>query len=198
MCLPASIHAEDTEKARREAIMSDTLPFEITRLSPEEAAAALPQLTDLLCDAIESGASVGFVLPIDPAEIETYWRKILATLSERVLLAAWDAEGQLIGTAQLALEGKSNAVHRAEVQKVLVHRRARGRGIGKALMERIEGEARALNRTLLVLDTRQGDPSEHLYTRLGYQISGMVPQYAMNPERTALDPCTFMYKLLDV
>jgi GNAT superfamily N-acetyltransferase len=60
-------------------------------------------------------------------------------------------QGRLDGTAQLVLELPPNQPHRAELAKMLVHRRARRSGLGRALFRGVEREAAARGRTLLTL-----------------------------------------------
>ena len=86
-----------------------------------------------------------------------------------------------------------NAKHRAEVMKLMVHRRARGQGIGRALMLGLEEEARRVGRTLLVLDTRAGDAAERLYARLGYTRVGVIPRYARSASGS-LDDTVYFYR----
>jgi ribosomal protein S18 acetylase RimI-like enzyme len=112
----------------------------------------------------------------------------------RRLLAAFDG-GQLIGAVQLDLASKANARHRAEVQKLLVHRQARRRGVARMLMLDVEQLALSLGRTLLVLDVRLNDPAQRLYESLGYRHTGIVPRYACDPDGTLRD-CMFMHKEL--
>ena len=147
-------------------------------------------------DSVAHGASIGFLPPLADDEAQHYWQGVIADLRHRsrMLLVARDEAG-VIGTAQLDLPWKPNARHRAEVQKVLVHSRARRRGIGRALMLEIEAVARQAGRSLLVLDTRQGDPAEQLYRQLGYIAAGVIPSYAQSADGQ-LDPCVFFYRLL--
>ena len=155
-------------------------------------------LVALLRDAVESGASIGFLPPLADAEARAYWTTVTAELREgsRVVLGARDGELGLVGSAQLDLATRANARHRAEVSKVMVHRRARRRGIGRALMLALEEHARQLGRTTLVLDTRQGDPSEALYQAAGWTFAGAIPRYARSATGT-LDATALYYKLLD-
>jgi ribosomal protein S18 acetylase RimI-like enzyme len=171
-----------------------TLTIEI--LTPHAVQAVVPDLVALLEDAVQSGASVGFLLPVTSAELEAYWHGVLASLrtSEKVLLVARQ-EDRLVGCVQLALEPRANGAHRAEVQKLLVLRAARRQGIGAALMAAAEDTARAARRTLLVLDTRAGDDAARLYRRLGYQLAGVIPHYARSTNGQ-LDGSAFMYKEL--
>jgi GNAT superfamily N-acetyltransferase len=154
-------------------------------------------LVALLRDTVESGASIGFLPPLGDAEAASYWATVAAGLREgsRVVLAARDGELGLVGSAQLELAMRANARHRAEVSKVMVHRRARRRGVGRALMLALNDHARRLGRTTLILDTRQGDPSEVLYRAAGWTFAGAIPAYARSATGT-LDATAFYYKLL--
>ncbi|HYD99961.1 MAG TPA: GNAT family N-acetyltransferase [Alphaproteobacteria bacterium] len=155
---------------------------DIRELDREAAAAHLPALIDLLADAVASGASVGFLAPLDPGEAEAYWRGVLARLGDDlVLLAAFDG-GRPVGSVQLELVGKANGRHRAEIAKLLVHRDARRRGLGAALMAAAVEAARARGRSLLVLDTRTGDAAERLYLRLGWTKAGTIPNFARSSD----------------
>ena len=170
----------------------------IESLTAAAVKAHRPALGALLRDAVDSGASVGFLPPIEEADAAAYWDTVAAAIGEgsRVVLAARDGELGLVGSAQLDLAMRANARHRAEVSKVMVHRRARRRGIGRALMLALEEHAHRLGRTTLVLDTRQGDPSEALYQALGWTFAGAIPRYARSATG-ALDATALYYKLLD-
>jgi acetyltransferase len=171
----------------------------IEALTPAAARAAESALVDLLRDAVDSGASVGFLPPLKTALATAYWRGVFAALDEgvRVLVVARRADdGTTVGTAQLDPSPKENARHRAEVMKVLVLQAARRQGIGRALMLALEDHARRLGRTTLVLDTREGDPSEALYTSLGWRRIGVIPRYCES-DGGVLDGSAFYYKLLD-
>ncbi len=113
-----------------------------------------------------------------------------------MVLAAHDPELGLVGSGQLELATRANARHRAEVAKVMVHRRARRRGVGRALMLALEEHARRLGRTTLILDTRQGDPSEGLYRSVGWTFAGAIPRYARSATG-AFDATALYFKLLD-
>ncbi|HEV8531896.1 MAG TPA: GNAT family N-acetyltransferase [Methylomirabilota bacterium] len=153
-------------------------------------------LVALLRDVVDGGASVGFLPPLAETEAGTYWDSVAGALrggGRRLWIAR--GPGDIIGTVQLDLAGQVNGRHRAEVIRLMVHRRARQQGIGRALMEAAETEARRLGRTTLVLDTRQGDPSERLYRKLGWQLGGTIPRYARSADGT-LHTTAFYYKLL--
>jgi ribosomal protein S18 acetylase RimI-like enzyme len=156
----------------------------IERLTPAQAERETALLIGLLQDAVDSGASVGFLPPLGDDEAADYWRGVVAAMREgsRWLLVARDGSGRPLGTVQLDLCLRANGLHRAEVAKLLVHRQVRRRGIGRALMQRLEAEAQQAGRTTLVLDTRQGDPSERLYQALGYTRAGLIPAYALSSD----------------
>jgi ribosomal protein S18 acetylase RimI-like enzyme len=153
--------------------------LQISHVNPDEFPAHVAALCDLLTDAVDSGASIGFLPPLSPGEAAEYWSSVEAALRDgsRVVLIAVN-EGSLIGSVQLDYAMRRNALHRAEIIKLMVHRSARRRGIGRALMLEAARVALGAGRTLLVLDTRLGDPSETLYRSLGYQIAGIIPRYA--------------------
>jgi GNAT superfamily N-acetyltransferase len=153
-------------------------------------------LSDVLIDCVEGGASVSFMLPMTRAKAETFWRSASASAArgERVVLAAEDSTGAIVGTAQVILAQPENQPHRGDLAKMLVHRRARRRGIGALLLAAAERSALSAGKTLLVLDTASDD-AERLYARNGWQRCGQVPNYALFPDGT---PCatTFFFKFL--
>jgi ribosomal protein S18 acetylase RimI-like enzyme len=186
-----------TRKEHRET-MHDSLVPSITCVSPEEEPVVLPQLIHLLQDTVANGASVGFLPPLNAEDAQHYWRTVFqeVALGTRVLLVARDV-GRIVGSVQLALATKPNARHRAEVQKLFVLSSQRRRGIGRALMQVVEQVARSGERTLLVLDTRQGDSAEQLYRTLGYCEVGVIPAYARGASG-ALDSTIIFYKTLSL
>src|SRR5262245_32330488 len=119
--------------------------FDIGPLDPSAAAGAMDDLVDLLVDAVDDGASVGFLGPLARGDAERYWTERIAEVAahNRVLLVARE-DGRIVGSVQLAFASQQNAAHRAEVQRLLVHRRARRRGLGRALMLGLEAIARDL------------------------------------------------------
>ena len=170
--------------------------YHIETIIPERGQAILPELITLLQDAVASGASIGFLPPLSEEEARDYWISVLEDVvqQKRVLLVVYDAQ-HVVGAVQLELATKSNAQHRAEVQKLFVLQQERKRGIGRLLMEAIEPIARELGRTLLVLDTRLGDNAERLYRKLDYKEVGIIPSYAQNATGT-LEATIVFYKLL--
>lgn len=170
----------------------------VRRLDALSARRHLDDLADLLVDAVEGGSSVSFVAPLAHYEARDWFAGVLheMELGRRVVLAAFLGD-RLVGCAQLVLAWQSNATHRAEVQKMVVHRSARRMGIGALLMHRLEVEARALGRTLLILDTETGSDAEHLYSHMGWTRVGVYPDYAMRPDGSGLRPTSLWYRRLD-
>jgi GNAT superfamily N-acetyltransferase len=169
----------------------------VRRLRPEEAHARIEALADILVDAVDSGASVTFLRPLVPEKALRFWQGVAEGVArgDRALLVAEDADGTLLGTVQLFLATPENQPHRAEVAKMLVHRRARRRGVGALLLEAVEQVAREEGRTLLILDTVTGGDADRLYTRGGWTRLGDVPGYALLPDGTP-GAATFFYKAL--
>jgi GNAT superfamily N-acetyltransferase len=155
-------------------------------------------LAEVLIDCVEGGASVSFMLPLPHHQALAFWQGVIdsARRGERIVLVAEDADsGTVLGTVQLLLATPDNQPHRADVAKMLVHRRARRRGLGAALMQAAETAARGAGKTLLVLDTVTGGDAERLYSRLGWQRVGVIPGYALWPNGGACDT-TYFYKEL--
>jgi ribosomal protein S18 acetylase RimI-like enzyme len=169
----------------------------IEQWSAEQAQAGIGELNALLIDSVDNGASIGFLPPLSAEESAAYWASVAADVraGEKFLLVARNDAGMLVGSAQLALASKANARHRAEVQKVMVHTAARRQGLAFALMRALDALAQQHGRTLLVLDTRQGDPSEQLYQKCGYTMAGVIPAYARNGDG-GLDATVLYYRQL--
>jgi GNAT superfamily N-acetyltransferase len=154
-------------------------------------------LSDVLIDCVQGGASVSFMLPMTRSKAETFWRNAAASAArgERVVLVAEDATGTIVATVQVVWAQPENQPHRGDVAKMLVHRRARHRGIGAALLAAAERSAFNAGKTLLVLDTVTGGDAERLYARQGWQRCGEIPNYALWPDGR-LCATTVFFKLL--
>jgi GNAT superfamily N-acetyltransferase len=175
--------------------MSNTA--EIVCLSVPLAEAALAQLADVLVDCVDGGASVSFMSPFSQDQALAFFRKVTSSVEtgDTILLAA-TLDGRIVGSVQLGLDTPPNQPHRADIKKLLVHRSARGRGIGVALMARVEEEARRHGRWLLVLDTVPGENGHRLYLRAGWTQTGLVPDYALFPDGRLCDTA-IMWKRLE-
>ena len=139
------------------------------------------------------------MLPLPRAKALAFWQGVLesAERGERIVLVAEDLESKtIVGTVQVILAMPENQPHRADVAKMQVHRQARRRGIGEALMRAAETAAREAGKTLLVLDTVSGSDADRLYSRLGWQRCGEIPGYALWPHG-GLCSTTVFYRVLD-
>jgi GNAT superfamily N-acetyltransferase len=154
-------------------------------------------LSDVLIDCVEGGASVSFMFPMSRAKAEAFWRRTSASAArgERLVLAAEDTAGAIVGTVQVILDQPENQPHRGDLAKMLVHRRARRQGVGATLLAAAERHALDAGKTLLVLDTVTGSDAERLYAREGWQRCGEIPEYALWPDGR---PCatTIFFKFL--
>ncbi|MBM7585472.1 ribosomal protein S18 acetylase RimI-like enzyme [Bacillus pakistanensis] len=152
----------------------------------------IEELSELLIQTVEDGASIGFLPPLKSSEATKYWE---SALSPDVILFVAKINNQVAGCVQLQLCTKQNGEHRAEIAKLMTHPNYRRNGIGRSLMQKAEERAMQDGRTLLVLDTREGDPSNHLYTSIGYIQAGRIPHYAKSANG-GLDATIFYYKSL--
>lgn len=154
-------------------------------------------LCDVLMDCVECGASVGFMSPLSRARAEQFWRMVAQGVAdgERALLVAEDdaGGGGVCGTVQLVLAQPDNQPHRADLCKMLVHRRARRQGLGAALMRAAESLARECGKSLLVLDAVTDGDAARLYTSLGWVRVGDIPGYALYPDGRVCGT-TYFYK----
>ena len=135
-------------------------------------------LAEILVDAVDGGASVGFLPPFDRAAAARFWRELVVRPRGAIVLAR--AGDRVDGVVVLAPSWAPNQAHRADVAKLLVHRRARGQGLGRLLMTALTDHARAMGFRLLVLDTMRGDVAESLYRKLGWTEAGAIPDYAIH------------------
>jgi GNAT superfamily N-acetyltransferase len=176
------------------AVETRELAVDIRPLSIEEFRAAIPALADLILDAVAGGAGVNFLAGVTHEEATSWWRVIDDDVASGVttVFAAFSG-GPLVGSTLLARSTKQNSPHRAEIGKVIVLRELRRRGIAEALMRAAEEQARRDGRWLLILDTVEGSAAEALYGKLGWQVTGVVPNYALRPDGTPA-PATFFWK----
>ncbi len=158
--------------------------------------AQIEALAEVLIDCIAGGAGVSFMHPLAPVKARAFWRRVAAGVAagERALLVAEDDTG-IVGTVQLELDQPENQPHRANLSKMLVHRRARRRGLGEALLRAAEQTAQDCGKTLLVLDTNTGSDAERLYARMGWVRVGAIPDYSFQPSG-GLSATTVFYRTL--
>jgi GNAT superfamily N-acetyltransferase len=168
----------------------------VEALDAAAAASAERHLAALLVACVADGASLTWLPPLAASEARAYWKQVSSqvALGKAVLLVAW-LDGALVGTVQLGLDTPQNAPHRAEVEKLMVEPAMRRRGVGRALMRKLEQAARGIGRSLLVLDTRTGSPALALYDSLGWQRAGVIPGFELGPDRASAD-AVFLWKSL--
>ena len=172
--------------------MAATEQIEIRRLAVGEVRARLDGLAAVLADCVAGGASVSYLAPFSQEQARAAFEGFAVEVEQgrRLLLAAF-VRDRIVGTVQVILATPPNQPHRGEIAKLLVHRSARKQGIAQLLMERAELEARAEGKTLLVLDTVTGDNAERLYERLGWTKVGVIPGYALYPDKRPCDTTIF-------
>ncbi|MFG3531839.1 GNAT family N-acetyltransferase [Streptomyces sp. NPDC047917] len=170
--------------------------IEITPVHGHELVTYADELAALLVDTVDGGSSVGFLAPLDREVAADWWRQRAGAV-DAGRLQVWiarDAE-RVAGTVALDRAGLPNARHRAEVTKLMVRPSARGRGVGRSLLDAAERSAAGAGVTLLVLDTESGSPAEGLYRSAGWTQCGSIPDYAEDPAGV-LRPTTLYYKAI--
>jgi ribosomal protein S18 acetylase RimI-like enzyme len=174
-----------------------TTATEITILTADQIKAARADFIELLTDAVDNGASVGFIAPLAYQIAENYWMRIerQVEVGQRIVIAAL-AGDRVAGSVQLGLDEPLNGLHRAELQKLFIHRDFRRQGLATRLLTAAETAAQDRGRTLLVLDTERGSGAESLYEKSGYVRAGIIPEYALNHEGKVLIDTVVFYKRL--
>ena len=164
--------------------------------SPAELRSLTPHLAEVLVDCVEGGASVSFMAPYSLTEATAFWEKNAAAAERgEVSVIIGGLNDDVSGTVQVAFDMPPNQPHRAEIRKLLVHRRARRQGLGRALMVAAEQEAIAHGKSLLCLDTASG-AAERLYADAGWTRVGVIPDYALWPGGGFCDTTIFYKRLI--
>jgi ribosomal protein S18 acetylase RimI-like enzyme len=171
--------------------------YAIERLQTNATETDITQLAETLIEAVAGGGSISFMYPVSNEKATAFWRKVMQGVGagERILLVARDEQRAIVGTVQSVLSQPENQPHRADIAKMMVHPRARRRGIAEALMREIERITFAAGKTVLVLDTETDQAASHLYRKLGWQEAGHIPGYALKPHG-GLCSTTYFYKRL--
>lgn len=156
----------------------------------------LTALIRILADSVALGAAIGFMNSLTEDDAARFWRESIRpeVLAGRRILFAAQRDGEVLGTVQLITAMPHNQPHRCEIAKMIVHPSARRLGLGRALMTRAIDRARELGKTLVTLDTRTGDVAEPLYASVGFDIAGVIPDYAWDPDGKAMHATTYMYR----
>ncbi|MFE2555787.1 GNAT family N-acetyltransferase [Streptomyces sp. NPDC059352] len=188
----------DTDEGHTADAVEHRTPDAVERLTPDAVRAHAPGgLAELLVDAVDGGASVGFLAPLEAAEAAAWWSGVAeeAAAGVRDVWVAHAPDGRLTGVVTLVRSGTANGRHRGEIARLLVHSSARGRGLGRRLLAAAEAHAAATGLRLLVLDTQTDSPAERLYRGAGWTEAGTIPDFAADPAGT-LRPTTLYYKRL--
>lgn len=166
-------------------------------LDADSVAFRIDELSEVLTDCVNQGASLGFMLPFDLPKARGFWTSVMKSVlrDERLVLAAENACGEIVGTVQLIHQQPENQPHRADVAKLLVHSSARRQGIARQLMATLEEHALKHNKTQLVLDTETGSDAELFYHSCDWLKAGVIPDYAMTPDGV-MTGTTVFYKSL--
>ncbi|WP_324724350.1 GNAT family N-acetyltransferase [Lelliottia sp. JS-SCA-14] len=174
-----------------------TASLRIYSLSRDDILLHLDLLAEILENCVNGGASVSFMLPLTREKSRQFWQGVAESVGrvERTVLACRDESGEFLGTVQLITDQPENQPHRADVAKLLVHEKARRRGVAMALMEALEAVAVEQGKKVLVLDTATGSGAETFYQRAGWQKVGEIPRYALMPDGEMTATSVF-YKFL--
>jgi len=171
------------------------VPITIERIGRDASDDLVGELASLLVDAVDSGAGVSFMAGLSLAEAASWWRQTLRASSPRAIILIARQAGEVAGTVQLQPAWAPNQPHRADIAKLIVHRKARRNGIARELMREVERLAKDAGFTLLLLETCKGTAAERLYQSLGWTRVGEVPHFALNPDGTPCDT-VFFYRQL--
>lgn len=171
----------------------------IRQLSALELEALLPDLVDLFLETVNGGSPLGFLAPITRDAVRDYWISLIPELEagSRLVLIAY-RDNVVVGSGQLALSRRSNSPHRAELERLFVERASRGQGIGRSLMHALHSVARQNGRTLILLNTRRGEPAEDFYKELGYREVGVIPGWTIGPAGERFDHVTLYQEFAPV
>jgi GNAT superfamily N-acetyltransferase len=165
-------------------------------VAPRDFAAMETSLAEIVADGVNGGAAISFMQPYSCDDGRRFWvEEVFPDVARgaRVLFVAC-LDDAVVGTVQMDVGLRPNQPHRCEVAKMVVHSRARRKGVGRALMRALEAHAKSLGKTLITLDTRTGDKAETLYASVGFQRAGVIPNYAYDPDGRAKHGTTYMYK----
>lgn len=171
----------------------ETEVFELDAHAIEERVGALSRI---LADSVGEGAAISFMAPLAYADAARFWSGDVlpeVTAGRRLLFGA-ERAGELVGTVQLLTAMPPNQPHRCEIAKMIVHPQARRLGIGRALMNRALDRARELGKELVTLDTRTGDVAVRLYASVGFEVAGIIPNFAWDPDKRARHATTYMFR----
>jgi ribosomal protein S18 acetylase RimI-like enzyme len=171
------------------------LNTDIKELDPQGMETHIGALSRIMADSVNMGGSIGYMAPMSGTEAARFWYNIVmpeAAQGNRVVFAALRG-GAIVGSVQLITATPPNQPHRAEIAKMMVAPDARRLGVGRALMVQAIARAKELGKTLLTLDTRTGDIAAPLYASVGFEVAGVIPDYAWDADGKGMHSTTYMY-----
>ena len=169
---------------------------EIVELDAHAVEKRIGALVRILCDSVDGGAAISFMAPLSHKDATRFWSADVlpeVAAGRRVVFGA-ERAGELVGTVQLLTAMPPNQPHRCEIAKMIVHPSSRRLGIGRALINRAIDRARELGKELITLDTRTGDVAEPLYASVGFEVAGIIPNFAWDPDKQARHATTYMFR----
>lgn len=170
----------------------------IHSLTPDQLDAHAAALAGIMTETVNGGAAIGYVQPFSLDDGHAFFATSVfpeVRAGNRRLLVA-KRDGETVGTVQLIVALPPNQPHRCEVAKMMVAPAARRRGVGRALLQALDAEARAAGKSLITLDTKTGDNAEPLYRAAGFKVAGVIPDFALDPDGGGLHATTYMYKVI--
>jgi ribosomal protein S18 acetylase RimI-like enzyme len=136
-----------------------------------------------ICDAAEAaigdGGGFGWVKKPPRHIMQAYWKGVLLVPDRRVFVGRLD--GTIAGSAILVRPPRNNEAQAfgAQLTGMFVAPWARGRGLGRKMVELIERTALEIGVEVLNLDVRDTQASAiRLFESLGYRRWGRHPAYA--------------------
>lgn len=163
-------------------------------LKLEKLGAYADGLMNLLCDCVDTGASVGFLPPMSELEARFYWTSVQEAVDANAnLMLIVKDDDIILGSVQVSFSSKANALHRCEIEKLMVLSSARGTGVATMLMQGAETVAAAWQKQLITLDARTDDAAYHFYQKMGYIEAGVVPNFVKSASGN-LENTSIFYK----
>ena len=169
---------------------------QVIKLGAAAIEAHVDTLSTILADSVDKGAAISFMAPMSYEDAASFWlNDVLPEVAagRRVMFGA-ERGDTMVGTVQLLTAMPPNQQHRCEVAKMIVHPSARRLGIGRTLMNHAIRYAEKIGKTLVTLDTRTGDVAEPLYASVGFEVAGVIPDFAWDPNGRARHATTYMFR----
>jgi len=141
--------------------------------------ADLGDLAEATDAAIIEGGGFGWVEPQGRAALERHFRGVLLVPERELFVARLD--GHVVGSALLARPPRNNEAQAfaATLTHAYIAPYARGHGLARLMVRKVEERAAALGHRVINLDVRETQATAiSLFESLGYQHWGTHPFYA--------------------